>query len=257
MPRARAIKPDFFRNQRITSVSYGARLLYLGLVVLCDSAGVSPAYPRRLLMELFPCQGVVEPDIGRWLHELEAVGLICCYEDDDVPYAFITGFAEHQKDKYPSIKYPQPPKALLANRKRQKDLFTPIASADSRSAPTALLYHDSTQLNSIGISDSQEKTPSAAVNGNGKSKRGTRLPDDFEVPLDWRADGKAFLDKHSIRGVLVDLEAERFANYWISATGKGATKADWHRAFLNWLARASEMTRGATRGNPELKFDHL
>jgi len=64
--------------------------------------------------------------------------------------------------------------------------------------------------------------------------RGTRLADDFTVPEDWISDGEAARKRTGLPLADLRLEAERFVNYWTSATGEHATKLSWKRTWLNW-----------------------
>lgn len=62
-----------------------------------------------------------------------------------------------------------------------------------------------------------------------KAKRGTRLPDDFIVPADWREQA---LREHP--NLDIDAQALRFTRYWQSAGGQKACKVNWRLAWLNW-----------------------
>lgn len=107
-----------------------------------------------------------------------------------------------------------------------------------------------------------EKTPSesferADARRTATTSRGTRLPEDWEP-------GQALIawhHSHEISGVkltsLVDLDTEllTFRNYWLSKTGKDATKRDWDRTFQNWLIEAARRAqqryqRGTLRASP-------
>lgn len=39
---------------------------------------------------------------------------------------------------------------------------------------------------------------------------------------------------------VITSEAEKFRNYWVSKTGKDATKADWPATWQNWILRTCE-----------------
>jgi hypothetical protein len=62
-----------------------------------------------------------------------------------------------------------------------------------------------------------------------KAKRGTRLPDDFVVPADWREQA---LREHP--NLDIDAQALRFTRYWQSAGGQKACKVNWRLVWLNW-----------------------
>lgn len=67
-------------------------------------------------------------------------------------------------------------------------------------------------------------------NPNGLLERGSRLPDNWypdKALIDWAKDKRPDLN--------IELEIRKFSNYWISKTGKDATKKDWGRTFENWI----------------------
>lgn len=68
------------------------------------------------------------------------------------------------------------------------------------------------------------------------STRGTRLPADWEPG----EEGKAFAEKQGLRNGRASAELDKFRDYWASATGQSATKADWQAAWRNWVRKAVE-----------------
>ena len=69
--------------------------------------------------------------------------------------------------------------------------------------------------------------------------KGTRLPEGWSLPDDWRAEAER---KHP--AVTIDREAERFRNYWLAKPGKDGVKRDWHATWRNWCLKADEMSGG-------------
>lgn len=74
---------------------------------------------------------------------------------------------------------------------------------------------------------------SGAPSAQPTHNRGTRLPENF-MP------DQKHIDKirHMKPGLDLDLEHTKFKNYWLSATGKNATKKDWGRTWENWMLNA-------------------
>lgn len=66
--------------------------------------------------------------------------------------------------------------------------------------------------------------------------RGTRLPEGWELPDDWRE----WAVRQGIPPPAVDREADRFADYWRGRAGKDGRKADWAATWRNWVRRATE-----------------
>lgn len=63
--------------------------------------------------------------------------------------------------------------------------------------------------------------------------RGTRLTEDF-----WPAQKHIEKIRAMKPGLDLDLEHTKFMNYWLSATGRNATKKDWGRTWENWMLNA-------------------
>lgn len=85
----------------------------------------------------------------------------------------------------------------------------------------------------------QKSTDEPSVNqkqerGAVRSPKGSRLPLDWSLPAEYR---KWATESLGWSGSQIDGVAERFADYWRSATGKNATKADWFATWRNWCRR--------------------
>jgi hypothetical protein len=73
--------------------------------------------------------------------------------------------------------------------------------------------------------------------------RGTRLPADWQPSPECvgYAAERGFPEQH------VELEAEKFKNYWTAKSGAGATKRDWDATWRNWILNAMEGRHVAAR----------
>lgn len=68
-----------------------------------------------------------------------------------------------------------------------------------------------------------------------KTKRGTRIPEDFIVTADmvaWANEKTPHVDGRH--------ETAKFINYWTAKSGKDATKVDWIATWRNWMLNAAE-----------------
>jgi hypothetical protein len=81
-----------------------------------------------------------------------------------------------------------------------------------------------------------------AQNGN----RGSRLDSDWHPSHD----DIGYALKRGMSLDRIEVEVERFRNYWTSKTGKGATKRDWGATWRNWIISTVERTNAAARTNP-------
>ena len=87
-----------------------------------------------------------------------------------------------------------------------------------------------------------------------RSKRATRLPDDWYLPRSWGE----WAMQQGMTAEAIRLEAEKFADYWHSKAGQGATKLDWQATWRNWIRRASEQGRAnAARPRRSTAADYL
>jgi hypothetical protein len=114
MPRARYIKPEFFKDEDLSRLSLAARLLFVGLWSMADRDGRLEDRPLRIKAELFPYEGV---DVDPLLAELAATkahglgSFILRYEVSGRRYIQIVNFSKHQKC-HPGEKgmnFPEPP----------------------------------------------------------------------------------------------------------------------------------------------------
>lgn len=79
--------------------------------------------------------------------------------------------------------------------------------------------------------------------GSGAAERGTRLPDDFVMPEEWKPYA---LDKgHS--SAVIEREAEKFTLHWQSETGRSASKRNWKAAWQKWVLNITA-ERGSRNG---------
>lgn len=93
--RMRTVKPDFFTNEDVASVSPTARLFFIGLWCAADKAGRIEDRPGRLRALLFPYEP--EVNVSEIIEALNAKKLIERYEVDGVRYILIPNFKKHQR----------------------------------------------------------------------------------------------------------------------------------------------------------------
>lgn len=109
MPRIRTIKPEFFEDDKIGTLSYAARLCFIGLWTLADDFGTLNKTPEAIKGQLFPYDyNDPELDVERYLKEFENLGLIIRYGPNK-RYIYIVNFHKHQNINRPSKKRSAPP----------------------------------------------------------------------------------------------------------------------------------------------------
>lgn len=93
MARARNIKPGFFKNEDLCELDPIDRLLFIGLWTLADREGRLEDRPKRIKMELFPCDNLdTDAALGRLAHG----GFITRYEVEGFLVIGIPNFIKHQ-----------------------------------------------------------------------------------------------------------------------------------------------------------------
>jgi hypothetical protein len=115
MARVRLLKPEFFTDEDLGALPFGARLLFEGLWVLADRDGRLEDRPMKIRAELFPYD--VDADVEQWLAMLArprqyAPGaFITRYEVEGRKYIQINAWRHqnpHPKEKPSTIPPPEP-----------------------------------------------------------------------------------------------------------------------------------------------------
>lgn len=108
MARIRSIKPEFFDDYELATVSPHARLSFIGLWCHADRAGRLKDDPMRLRARLFPFEPHL--DMDGLLSELASVGVLVRYVVEGTRYLSIPGFERHQRPhpKEPDSTIPPP-----------------------------------------------------------------------------------------------------------------------------------------------------
>ncbi len=107
----------------------------------------------------------------------------------------------------------------------------PSCARDITTRPTKELPSEVVILNNI----TPLSAPPASKTKRQTGTRGSRLPDDWELPEDWRQ--WTLCNCPVSTPEAVDREALIFANYWQSLAGQKATKTDWRKTWQNWTMR--------------------
>jgi hypothetical protein len=114
MARSRIIRPEFWSDEKLASVSREARLTYAGLWGTSDDYGVTKGNAAWLKSQIFPYDDDLKlSKFQEWLTELERLKRIFQFSVDGEKYYYIGKFSEHQKvDKPSKTRNPEPPKNI-------------------------------------------------------------------------------------------------------------------------------------------------
>lgn len=94
MARARNIKPGFFKNEDLAELGAFDRLLFIGLWCMADREGRLENRPKKIKMELFPCD---DYNIAAGLAALASKGFIKHYMAAGHAVIAICKFLMHQR----------------------------------------------------------------------------------------------------------------------------------------------------------------
>lgn len=111
MARNRLLNPDFWFDEEVCSISFEARLLYMGLWGICDdNYATFPNKPKWVKSQIFPYDNV---DTTILLRELSDIKKIIPFTENGEEYFWIKNFFKHQYVQHPSRpKYPAYNKTL-------------------------------------------------------------------------------------------------------------------------------------------------
>ena len=248
MPRARNIKPGFFKNEDLAECSLAARLCFAGLWTLADREGRLEDRPKRIKGELFPFDAF---DVEPLLSELARHRFIVRYESDAVRVIQIPKFAEHQAPHYsekPSvIKPPTLPESSQHHEPAKSGTGTALRGGRNPLNPDSL-NPDSGITTPTGVDGPPLRAappPPPDFDGrnsetlNGKAV--VAIAGAWELPEAWGVDAEAL----GWNASEVLREAEKFRQYWTAGKGKGKRRnvKGWRQSWSNWLAKAAEQRR--------------
>lgn len=101
MARARNIKPGFFKNEDLVDLPFKTRLFFIGLWTLADREGRLEDRPKKIKMELFPCDNV---DVEAMISELHASNFVLRYEVENIKLIQVLNFDKHQRPHHQEAK---------------------------------------------------------------------------------------------------------------------------------------------------------
>lgn len=108
------VRPEFFDDEKLSTIPLGGRLTFIGLWVQSDDYGVVKGHHRWLQNQIFPYGDVTPKDFDLWMTKLTEMDFIRPFEDHGERYYWIRNFLKHQKVNRPSeTRNPPPPDTLI------------------------------------------------------------------------------------------------------------------------------------------------
>jgi hypothetical protein len=101
MARIRTIKPEFWTDEKVVTLPFVARLLFIGLWNFADDSGAVDFSPTRLRMQIFPGEAAI--DVSALLDLLAVAGLVDVLIGPEGSRALVVAnWEKHQKIDNPS-----------------------------------------------------------------------------------------------------------------------------------------------------------
>ena len=106
----RVIKDSIKSSDEIDSLTWFQEVMFYSLMVTVDDYGCYDAKPKLIKNTLFPLKDdLTLSAVSEGLDALERAGLIQRYECDGKQYLYLTTWANHQRIRNKTKRYPEPP----------------------------------------------------------------------------------------------------------------------------------------------------
>jgi len=110
MARLRVIKPEFWDDEKLATISRDARLTFIGIWNNADDYGVVKGHTLWLKNNIYPYDDIKNQTFQGWLSELESIRVVTPFTVNDEKYYYIKNFLKHQTINRPSqTRNPNPP----------------------------------------------------------------------------------------------------------------------------------------------------
>lgn len=159
------IRPDFWDDEKLSTISRDARLIFIALWNFSDDYGTVKAHPVWLKNHIFPYdEGLKLGTFTSWLKEIETLRAIIPFQDNGESYYFITNFKKHQTINHPSnARNPEPPGNILEHYR----------------SPTVALPTE-VNISKVNIIEKNSSGQKCTDEKNGSGQKCTAKNDEFE-----------------------------------------------------------------------------
>lgn len=248
MARARNIKPGLFSNELLAELPAFDRLLFIGMWCLADREGRLEDRPKRIKMELFPCDTY---DVDEGLNSLAKAGFVNRYQVEGFTVIEIVNFQKHQnphgsekdsvlpdQDGFLTVNERKknvvlPGKQRKVHVKEQEfNVNQPLEPVNPPS--TNALIPDSPIPDSLIPEEDQHNTQRTEQENSVDPKA------PCEMTLEWVPDQKLLKAYAARMGISVDLFTDEATAAFVchySASGRCETQASWVSLLVKWVKR--------------------
>jgi len=124
MARSRIVRPEFWSDEKMATISRDARLTYIGMWNLSDDYGVVKGNPMWLKNNIYPYEDISQEVFRGWLNELMRLKRIVPFEVNSEGFYLIRNFLKHQTINRPSqTRNPTPPDTLTTDSLNAHDIL--------------------------------------------------------------------------------------------------------------------------------------
>lgn len=255
MARARNIKPGFFKNELLVEMCAFDRLLFIGLWLLADREGRIEDRPKRIKLELFPCDTY---DVDAGLNILAESGFVKRYKNNVKSVISIENFLRHQTPhgSEKDSELPDVDGNLTINNRDRNGYVTGKKRINNVKASNNVKNNTSNGASEV---DSRHLPVSNALNpdilnpeslnpesscANAKQVRFDAASANFDVPSQIR---EGWMKAYP--AVQIDTELAKAA-VWVVANPKNK-KSNYARFLANWFTKAQDKApaMGGNGGN--------
>ena len=215
--RIRTIKPEFWTDGKIVSLTPVARLLFIGLWNAADDFGLMKWQPIELKMRLLPAD---KDDIEDLVDELLKQDLVRKYKVREDWFLEVKNFLMHQKiDKRLKPRLPEPRPGFY-------DAVAPIDKQTGRRMKIPdELKHPETPASREQTRDSADKPghpPTNALEGKGREGKGEEGSAEGELSLEHEEENSGSI-------ALQEVAFEEFWSLFPKKVGKGAARKSFKK----------------------------
>lgn len=231
----RILREGIITSPRVCKLGWAEEVFYRRLHSVVDDFGRYYADPGMLRAACYPRQlsKVSDSDIGKWLTALVEAALVRVYPaKDGERYLEVLDFRQQVRAK--ESKFPAPASECAASA-------TQVLRKVEASAPVFVFGDVDVSVDEESGAGALHAAPPPSVFdwADSGDKRLTPIPDSWELPEEWGADGEELGWKpHDILS-----QSVKFRLYWSKGKGAGKrrTVKGWRQSWVNWLSKAERM----------------
>lgn len=229
--RARNLKPDFFKNEKLAELPPLTRLLFQAYWCMADSRGVVEYRPKRIKAEALPYDNC---DIHDMTLQLVTCNFLQLHEiPTGEQFIKVVNFEKHQHPHPNEVKRADQPYKVLENN----ESFLAITCNDkSLTSQASSLNPSSLNPSSISLCAVEKSTDAKMEKPTKNTKRGERLTPDWKLSQEMGE----WAEQQGLDSKTIIQQRDSFRDYWIAKAGEAGVKLDWDATWRNWIRKYIE-----------------